>query len=291
MSDDHPLDGVFAKLDRADEHLDALHADLAAFVDRRPYDFPELRNPDTGLTTIKIVERETPPIRFAVMFGDVIHNLRSALDHLAWQLVLANGSNPTGIGFPIFTSEKEFESWKWPAKLQRMCAADAALVKELQPFDGRVGPHFEALAWVNSQSKIDKHQLVRPVFFAVTNIDYRIATIPPGVPVEIEVVAPERVRLEHDAELARFGPLRPLVQPDPADFGGDQRPKLDVYVGMEPLLEPVFGEGLRASFLGPIADDVRAIVGLFSRTFPPGFVSRVMQRPAGRPVVVRCFWR
>jgi hypothetical protein len=291
MSDDHPLDGVFAKLDRADEHLDALHADLAAFVDRRPYDFPELRNPDTGLTTIKIVERETPPIRFAVMFGDVIHNLRSALDHLAWQLVLANGSNPTGIGFPIFTSEKEFESWKWPAKLQRMCAADAALVKELQPFDGRVGPHFEALAWVNSQSKIDKHQLVRPVFFAVTNIDYRIATIPPGVPVEIEVVAPERVRLEHDAELARFGPLRPLVQPDPADFGGDQRPKL-----------PCMWVWSRCSSPCSVKDFARASSvrlpttcapsSAFSREpSRPGFVSRVMQRPAGRPVVVRCFWR
>lgn len=33
----HPLDGIRAKLDRADEHLEVLNAEIAAFLRGKPY--------------------------------------------------------------------------------------------------------------------------------------------------------------------------------------------------------------------------------------------------------------
>jgi hypothetical protein len=45
------------------------------------------------------VLREPPP-RISVVVGEIVHDLRSALDHLAWQLTLpAKRTNHTG--FPI----------------------------------------------------------------------------------------------------------------------------------------------------------------------------------------------
>ncbi len=42
---------------------------------------------------------------FSVVVGDVIHNLRSALDHLAWQLVILDGGQPNdSTQFPIYES-------------------------------------------------------------------------------------------------------------------------------------------------------------------------------------------
>ena len=68
------------------EHVDALYVDLQAFVDRDPYEFVIKNAADMGGVIIRVCERERPPLRFSTLFGDLIHNLRSALDHLAWQL-------------------------------------------------------------------------------------------------------------------------------------------------------------------------------------------------------------
>ena len=52
------------------------------------------------------------PPGFPLIAGEAAHQLRSALDHLVWQLVIANtGATPTGTksGFPIFKNEKGYD--------------------------------------------------------------------------------------------------------------------------------------------------------------------------------------
>lgn len=45
------------------------------------------------------------PLTFSAIIGDVLYDLRSALDHLAWQLVIANGGTPNrDTAFPIYSS-------------------------------------------------------------------------------------------------------------------------------------------------------------------------------------------
>jgi hypothetical protein len=46
-----------------------------------------------------------------VILGEIIHDLRSSLDHVVWQLVIANGSLPGYWNqFPIF-SEGSLAGW------------------------------------------------------------------------------------------------------------------------------------------------------------------------------------
>ncbi|MDA8303258.1 MAG: hypothetical protein M0005_17365 [Actinomycetota bacterium] len=50
-----------------------------------------------------------PPARLAALIGDCVHNLRSALDHLATYLLEANGARPSpGTHFPIALTQDVF---------------------------------------------------------------------------------------------------------------------------------------------------------------------------------------
>lgn len=103
------LTGVRAKLRRAEEHLHALKSEFDVWLEI---------NPDIGLFHIRrddpwyIVTCDPVPepnLRFALIVGDLIHNLRSALDHLVWQLVLRDGQEPSYINqFPIFDDRDKF---------------------------------------------------------------------------------------------------------------------------------------------------------------------------------------
>lgn len=48
---------------------------------------------------------ESPPIMLSVLVGEVVHQLRSALDHLAYALVQAAGNCPTRFtAFPVLAA-------------------------------------------------------------------------------------------------------------------------------------------------------------------------------------------
>lgn len=48
-----------------------------------------------GVTWRAQIDPPPPALRLAVVAGDILHSLRSALEHLAWALVLENGGEPS----------------------------------------------------------------------------------------------------------------------------------------------------------------------------------------------------
>jgi hypothetical protein len=103
------LTGILAKLDRADEHLESIETEVARFLYGKPYEVVgELNEEDRAWYFILRVHRE-PPVRLATLIGDTAHNLRSALDHLVWQLVeISGGTAGTTNAFPITLYEKDW---------------------------------------------------------------------------------------------------------------------------------------------------------------------------------------
>ena len=90
------LEGCWAKIQRADMHLEFLHQRAKSFVD---YERPEKVQTQPDLKTGEIpvygqVVGKPPVHEWGAIIGDVVHNLRSALDHLVWQLTLAEGHTP-----------------------------------------------------------------------------------------------------------------------------------------------------------------------------------------------------
>jgi hypothetical protein len=85
------LTGVRLKLERAREHIEAIRARCEAFTDRDPPPFAsriEQKSAPEGSIeyTVYAVVREQPPLDLGPMIGDAVHNIRSALDYLIYEL-------------------------------------------------------------------------------------------------------------------------------------------------------------------------------------------------------------
>src|SRR5437870_1326822 len=98
----------FMKLIRADEHLEALNDAVEAFLAIHPYEVVTEKDIPARTYRAKLIHRHPPPGRLLMIIGDVLYNLRSALDHIAWCLAGQRADMRTE--FPIFIESKQFSA-------------------------------------------------------------------------------------------------------------------------------------------------------------------------------------
>lgn len=159
----HPLDGVRLKLSRAMEHLLKLDDDIDDYRGRQP--FKVIREVDPGDTRLRFgfFLTELPPAHLSVVIGDVVSNLRSSLDHLAWQLVIASRGTPRTeppmTQFPLYRSRTT-----GTGKLRRIEIAGGvapkalSVVESVQPYHRVQDSEKHPLALLAELSNIDKHR-------------------------------------------------------------------------------------------------------------------------------------
>jgi hypothetical protein len=164
------LDGPLAKVARASEHIQQFVAVAGGFFQTDPYRIVVQKNPKTGNLDWVAQVRADPPLALSLIAGDVIHNLRSALDLLAWQLVLDGGGKPVVSGslatcYPIMDGRRAFKN----VGLRRVQGAskDAKdLISATRPFKGGN----DALWQIHRLDIVDKHRLLVAVGAAHRNI-------------------------------------------------------------------------------------------------------------------------
>jgi hypothetical protein len=168
----HPLDGCHAKLFRAYEHFGELDADIGRFYKSETHRIVDEFDEDSGWYRFTLAVDVQPPLRWSVLLGDWLHNLRSALDHLAWELVKHNGGSPgVWTGFPIcLTSHAFLDAKGGQRQLAGMSREARALVERVQPFQGKV-PDYHPLRVLQQLSNSDKHRTVAPVLAIVRPAD------------------------------------------------------------------------------------------------------------------------
>jgi hypothetical protein len=161
----HPLSGARMKLRRANEHLKALDQSVKGFLRRNPYELAVQFEPEEGADIVVVWARvrESPPLEWSLVIGDIVHNLRSAHDHLAYQLVVVNGKKPTvRTAFPIriedpYTSKDPRALKGWERMTRGMHARDIVRLEELQPYQGGDDRRRSSLYVLNRLSNWDKH--------------------------------------------------------------------------------------------------------------------------------------
>lgn len=105
------LRDCYAKIDRADEHITNLAVETSAFLDTKPYLITYERHPKKGLVLqCHCDDAAIAPflVRFGTITGEVMHHLRSSLNHLVWQL--SDGQHTTSTEFPIFKDKREYKA-------------------------------------------------------------------------------------------------------------------------------------------------------------------------------------
>jgi hypothetical protein len=175
------LAGARNKIDRAKKHFDEVYAAVEKALSAEdkanlipPYEY----KPDRQELIVTSPKAGPVDPALPLAIGDCIHNLRSALDHIAFQLAVVNGKGKEAealIAFPVCLTEKEFKRTT-ERKVEPFIDRDAlAAIKQLQPYyAGNAGD--KDILWVLSQLDIiDKHRLLvviarhhRPVGFTVT---------------------------------------------------------------------------------------------------------------------------
>lgn len=102
---------------------------------------------------------EPPAIsQWSLIFGDFIHNLRSALDAVTWELAnyADTPSRPRQIFFPILTDGKK---WKEQERfLTTIPKVILARIEELQPYNDPKEPEGSLLAVLAALDNLDKHR-------------------------------------------------------------------------------------------------------------------------------------
>jgi hypothetical protein len=124
--------GPSAKLARARAHEAALLTTLNTFQQTR-FAEPERvpRNDNTLEYRLHIIQ--PVPAEVSAIFGDLVHNLRAALDHVACELVTANGGKITrDTAFPIVDDPKKLRV-AVATKLSGASKAASAAVEALRP--------------------------------------------------------------------------------------------------------------------------------------------------------------
>ena len=154
------------KIQRADEHFRMLDKEIMFTVD--PKSYATVHEFDAKAKQYIWKLRDDPPelSRLSLLIGDGVHNLRAALDHMIWQLVITNGQSPTKRNeFPIFDSETGYMKGNRP-KLNGISENAKCLIQGLKPYKGGD----DALWLIHKIDIIDKHRYLNVLIFNYTNI-------------------------------------------------------------------------------------------------------------------------
>jgi hypothetical protein len=112
------LEGARLKIQRAHEARQGLNAEVRRFLSAQPYEVAVEKDLKIGKGSLHLSVRKPPPPEWGPIIGEIVHDTRSALDHLAYALSILNkGPAPNRpnrqwreIAFPITTSPSAFRS-------------------------------------------------------------------------------------------------------------------------------------------------------------------------------------
>jgi hypothetical protein len=175
---------ISLKLDRAQEHLLSIDSEIASYLDREPYKLIRNVQPsDQKLVLIEFHVITEPDERIGVIVGDCLHNLRSALDHLACYLVTKNkGMITKKTQFPILDVRPTDKKTGQPLrpKIDGGVADNVLTVIDLlQPYQNKRDAHRHPLWLLSELSNADKHRLLHVAIACLGNPKFRI-TLPDG---------------------------------------------------------------------------------------------------------------
>jgi len=266
----HPLDGVWEKVKRANQQLDALNEEWGDFVndERNQFLAPFEVDPQSGWHLSKVGDFNPPLVRYSVMMGEVFYQLRSALDHLAWALVKANHRKPIEgtTAFPIRVWPPYAIPFHMLDAVKGIRRAAIEIIEEVQPYATGDRPSAEAhfLSVLKSFSDVDKHRALYASAVVTPDVErlrgfYRVD--PPTKRLIVKVLVKPRQRLEAGTKVARIWP-------------GPFNPQQKVYAKGSFPVHVIYGDrpfGAGDAHRGgswDVRNDVTALIRRFAPFFP-----------------------
>jgi hypothetical protein len=187
-----PLDGVRLKLSRADHHLAALEKSIRGFLDSEFYEL--VAEMDDHQIIYRVDRVDDTRAEWGVLIGEVIYSLRSALDHLAYELAVLRHGRPLppelekSSAFPIKRTGPEFRrrikrgsrrgqsttdsGWH---KVRGMPRRAQTAIERLQPYHRRKDPDLLPFLWLEDLCNVDKHRTLHLTSAHLAASQYRLS--------------------------------------------------------------------------------------------------------------------
>jgi hypothetical protein len=183
------LEGARRKVDRAREYVAEIEAEHRRYFKRHPkplrigFDY----DPHTQGLWVVVDEIAEPSPILPLIVGDLVHNLRSAVDHLAWQIV-QHGNNSTltpskanQVQFPICDTLDQFNSEFKRGRLLGMGQVEETIIRRHQPYRRGTDARLHPLAQLRDLSNEDKHRNILIVYWAPQDLAMEPnRPLPPG---------------------------------------------------------------------------------------------------------------
>jgi hypothetical protein len=146
------------KVERAEQHIRDAKGAIAAFLDIGPYEVVARIDKDTGQRVYTMSRVDPVPPYISGIIGDVLHNLRAALDHLAfalWERGSREGSE-RGISYPVTdTADPAKYRTERVRKIPGVRQQVVDAIDATEPYEGGAGGQLLVLHKLNN---IDKHR-------------------------------------------------------------------------------------------------------------------------------------
>lgn len=268
----HPLDSPRLKITRAKNEINRLGLmQDTFFVDTHYSVVRAEKNPVSGKNVHRIkIDGSPPSLEWGIYIGEIAHNLRSALNHLVYQLALSNSSNKSvtvagnkRLQFPIFLTEQEFVRKGGNSMIHLLKSEHQASIKRLQPYDSSGSSLLKTidltkrsgcnspLFWLEEINNADKHRIIQVIGIRTSSF----GTTYWG---------------EQTDAFKGVGGVFSILE-DGAKFG-ESDPDVDVQVQIQPLI--AFADGCDAVINRPVcllldlvATTVSEIVDVFASEF------------------------
>jgi hypothetical protein len=201
----HPLDGAFDRVARAETHL----ANLKVRIRRAEANLSLVKFSRKGGRTSASHKKFAPfrrPAILSILVGEIIYNLRAALDYLVYELArLGSGQTQEMTQFPIESSEDNFRRYEngtglGKGRLKGVRSTHIALIKKLQPCHGCKWT--ERLATISNS---DKHRLLTVLLGSAKQtsvINFGSSEFPPNR--RTDRLAPKHLHVQRPTLFVKF---------------------------------------------------------------------------------------
>jgi hypothetical protein len=221
------FDGIREKLKRAKENILNLEMELSDFFQKGEYPIWRYDDRETSLKAIAYHRNRKIPVRFSVLAGEILHHLRSVLDHVVWQFSgeWYRVAKPTQIEFPIFKVKPTQKAGRTGYERQVKGISDPAaliLIEYLQPYNS-TNPIDHLLFILHDLNRNDKHRDVLlcvstgavPIAMDMLDRYMRYQRGEPGsVPVDVTAEFKRNPQIVPQVSFRNFGDkeIEPIVQ-------------------------------------------------------------------------------
>jgi hypothetical protein len=205
-----PFDGARLKIRRAKHHVEDARKEIQQFLSRRPYRLIVETDSDPRFQRVVLRHGECIPYDIALIIGDAVHNLRSALDHMACELVRSNGQPDDYVTFPV-QGTKTKNKFNGTIKNFKARKDVIDLIRALEPYPDGAG---SAIVGLHDIDIVDKHRLLVPTGRVIGRSAAAYTTIIKGSTVTLLLPTDKRILMRDRDKLTRIPAVKSLTDGD-----------------------------------------------------------------------------